>query len=387
MRVKGRFVIVSWDGGGNVPPALAIGRRLGLAGHQVRILGSPSLQDRFESGGLDFRGFRHAPDWGSHLGRTFDVAYLLELLCGPGVGQDLESELAREPADAAVVDFMLWGALAKAEQTRIATAAFVHTLYQMNREGSPGAVWNEQDLATTNQTRRALGLAPIVRGGELWDAVELMLVLVPKAFDRPAANLPHNVRYVGPVLGQVENRKVWDLPWAPDHPDPLVLVSFSTTHMAQEVLLQRTLDALTGLRIRGLVTAGPSVDTTLLNPTSNTVVRSHIDHQTVLPHTAAVITHAGLSTVMAALTHGVPLLCVPMGRDQGPNSERVEACGAGRTISPDCTAEEIRAALKDVLGSPRYKQGAQRMARIIKREANGSMVVPLLESLLPKEVV
>lgn len=379
-------MIVSWDGGGNVPPALAIGRRLGQAGHRVRVLGSPSLQDRFQSSGLDFSGFRHAPDWGSHLGRTFDAAYLVELLCGRGVGQDLESELAREPADAAVVDFMLWGALAKAEQSRIATAAFVHTLYQINREGGAGAIWDEQDLAITNQTRRAFGLAPIVRGGALWDAVELMLVLVPKAFDRPAANLPHNVHYVGPVLGPVENRKVWDLPWLPDHPDPLVLVSFSTTYMGQEVVLQRALDALIGLRVRGLVTAGPSVDATLLNPSSNTVVLSHIDHQTVLPHTAAVITHAGFGTVMAALTHGVPLLCLPMGRDQGANSEHVEACGAGRTISPNSTAEEMRTALKDVLESPRYKQGARRMARIIKREANGSMVVPLLESLLPQEV-
>ena len=143
---------------------------------------------------------------------------------------------------------------------------------------------------------------------------------------------------------------------------------------------------IAGLQVRGLVTAGPSLDLSLLIPSPNTFVRSHIDHQTVLPHASAVVTHAGFGTVMAALTHGVPLLCLPMGRDQGANSEHVEACGAGRTISPDSTAEEMRTALKDVLESPTYKQGARRMARIIKREANGSMVVPLLESLLPQEV-
>jgi MGT family glycosyltransferase len=208
----------------------------------------------------------------------------------------------------------------------------------------------------------------------------------PKAFDRPATNLPDNVHYVGPVLDREANHKAWDLPWALDHPDPLVLVSFSTTYMAQEIVLQRALDAVAGLRIHVLVTTGPSVDLSLLVPSSNTVVRQHVDHQTVLPHTAAVVTHAGFGTVMAALSHAVPLLCVPMGRDQGANSEHVEACGAGRAISPDASAEEMRAALSDVLESPKYKQGAQSMARIIKREANGSKVVPLLESLLPNEV-
>ena len=76
---KRRFVIVAWDGGGNVPPALAIGRQLRRAGHAVRVLASPSMRPRVEAGGLDFRGFRHAPDWGSHLGRGFDAKYILEL--------------------------------------------------------------------------------------------------------------------------------------------------------------------------------------------------------------------------------------------------------------------------------------------------------------------
>lgn len=382
----GRFVIVAWDGGGNVPPALAIGRRLKRAGHHVRVLAPPSLQGRVDASALDFRRFRRGPDWGSHLGRGFDASFLLEVQCSPGVGQDLESELAREPADVLVVDFMLFGALASAERSGVATAALVHTLYRTNREGGPGAVWDERDLGATNQTRRAMGLAPILVGGQLWDAAELVLVLVPKAFDRPAATLPDNVHYVGPMVDQIPDGVVWDLPWPAGHPDPLVLVSFSTTYMAQELALQRALTALAGLRVRGLITTGPSLDPTALVPSANVAVRASVDHRMVLPHTAVVVTHAGLGTVMAALTHGVPLLCMPMGRDQGANSEQVEACGAGRTISHGSTAEEIQAAVREILTSPKYSQGARRMAAIIKREADGSRAVPLLEGLLPRGV-
>jgi hypothetical protein len=381
-KANGSFVVVAWDGGGNVPPALALSRRLRDAGHQVRVLAPRSMQARVEDSRLAFRAFRYGPDWGSHFMRGFEAEYLLELQCGAGVGQDLDMELAREPADAAVIDFMLWGALANAERVGIRTAAFVHTLYQVNREGGPGAIWDARDLAALNQTRTALGLRPIVAGGQLWDAVDLLLVLLPKAFDRPGKHLRSNVHYVGPIVDQVPARGSWDLPWSPDHPDPLVLVSFSTTYMAQEAVLQRTIDALAGLPVRGLVTTGPSVGASSLIPSANTVIRSQIDHQMVLPHADAVVTHAGLGTVLAALTNGVPLLCLPMGRDQGANSEHVEAWGAGRAISPDATVEEIRVALAELLDSPKYRYRARRMADIIKRRANGSLAVPLLVGLL-----
>jgi len=380
---KWRFVIVAWDGGGNVPPALAIGRQLRRAGHAVRVLASPSMRARVEAGGLDFRGFRHAPDWGSHLRRGFDAKYILELQCGAGVSQDLEAELAMEPADALVVDSMLFGALAGAERSGIPTAAFFHTLYQVNRQGGPGAIWDEGDLAATNETRQGMGLVPIRRGGSLWDAVGLVLVMVPQAFDRPDSNIPENVHYVGPVLDRVPNRAAWDLPWPADHPDPLVLISFSTTYMAHEEVLQRCVGALARLPVRGLVTVGPSVDPAVLMSPANTAVRSYLDHQPVLPHIALVVTDAGLSTVMSALTHGVPLLCLPMGRDQGANAERVEACGAGRALSRDASIDQVRSALRDLLESPNYRKGAQRMAGIIKREAERSKLVPLIENLIP----
>jgi len=381
MAARGRFLIVAWDGGGNVGPSLAIGRQLSESGHLVRVLGSRSLEARVEAGGLRFCGFEAAPEWGTHLGRAFDWDYLTELWCGPGVGHDLTAELARDPADVIVVDFFLFGGLAAAERSGLPTAGVGHTLYHLNREGS----WAEElwptMLPNINQTRRVFGVAPLAAARQLWDALRVLLVLTPQGFDQPVMDLPANVHFVGPILEPADD--AWDLPWPPDHPDPLVLVGFSTTYQNQEIALQRVLDALAELRVRGLVTAGPAVDLNVLNPPANTVVRTYIDHQVVMPHAAAVVTHAGLSTVMAALAHGVPLLCMPMGRDQDTNAERVEACGAGRMISREADAPNVRASLVDVLESPSYRHGAQRMATLIQRDGNGSVAIQLLEQLLP----
>jgi hypothetical protein len=39
MSGHGRFLIMSWDGGGNAPPAINLGARLVRRGHHVRLLG------------------------------------------------------------------------------------------------------------------------------------------------------------------------------------------------------------------------------------------------------------------------------------------------------------------------------------------------------------
>ena len=59
-----------------------------------------------------------------------------------------------------------------------------------------GAMWNGH-LAPLNAARAELGLAPLSGVWEQLDHAERVLVLSSPAFDFPA-QLPDNVRYVGP---------------------------------------------------------------------------------------------------------------------------------------------------------------------------------------------
>ena len=52
-----RFLFVTFDGGGNVPPALALVRRLVRRGHEVRVLGHSTLATRISDSGAIFRAF------------------------------------------------------------------------------------------------------------------------------------------------------------------------------------------------------------------------------------------------------------------------------------------------------------------------------------------
>ena len=81
------------------------------------------------------------------------------------------------------------------------------------------------------------------------------------------------------------------------------------------------------------------------------------------------ITHAGHGTVLKALAAGVPLVCVPMGRDQRDNTTRVLRLGAGVRVSKTAEPRRIAAAVREVLDRPAYAQAARRFAATLAQEA------------------
>src|SRR5690606_8028370 len=119
------------------------------------------------------------------------------------------------------------------------------------------------------------------------------------------------------------------VPAEPGDGQPLVVVSFSSTFQRQEPTLRRVVEALGRLPVRGLVSTGPALASRhgrglVLGhvPAIVTVVES-VSHAAVLPRAPAVGTHAGNGTVMRAWAAGVPLVCLPMGRDQNDNAAKV----------------------------------------------------------------
>src|SRR5277367_1309505 len=62
MEPRMRILVAGWDSGGGVEAVQTVVRRAVDRGHQVRVLGTEGLRDRFESAGASFRAYRYAPD-------------------------------------------------------------------------------------------------------------------------------------------------------------------------------------------------------------------------------------------------------------------------------------------------------------------------------------
>jgi len=375
-----RFLIVTWDGAGNLVPTLGIAARLARAGHDVRVLGHRSIHDRCGSHGWRFRALERTAAFDSAAAGARDghMSHIARQLWFSGaVADDVGDELAREPADVLVGDCMLFGALSAAQAAAMPTVSLFHGAFALFRRG-PLVDLLAPMLPALNALRDRLGLPAVHRICDVHDQCTLSLVATPREFE-PAMQIPENVRFAGPILDGPRLLRRVDEVAVSSGAEPLVVVSFSTSDQGQVPLLQRCIDALASVAARAIVTTGPAVDPAALQPARNVRVIRFVPHDRLFPRASLVVTHAGLGTVMTALAHGVPMLCTPFGRDQFFNAARVEALGAGRAIRADAHEAAIADAVRQLLGDERARASATRMAGVIAEYRNGACAIDELE--------
>jgi UDP:flavonoid glycosyltransferase YjiC (YdhE family) len=152
--------------------------------------------------------------------------------------------------------------------------------------------------------------------------------------------------------------------------------------MGHAALLDRVIRVVSPLAVRAVVTTGPGIDPHSLHAAPHIAVRASAPHAAILREAALVITHAGHGTVIRALAHGVPLITLPMGRDQADNAARVVAAGAGIRLSPRSSETTLRSAVERALSDSSLREGAARAKDILARERVGDPAVEELEALL-----
>jgi UDP:flavonoid glycosyltransferase YjiC (YdhE family) len=353
-----RFLIASWDGGGNATPAYHLGTRLVRRGHQVRMLGWQPMAARAAAAGVEFAVYPTVPRWPDGVAHDDDWDLLCECLFGAACRSDVADEAVAFDADALVVDCMLRGGLAAAADLGMPAAALVHVSYRQ----FVGA-WGHDVMGTDV---RAM-LAPCAA----------VLALQPPGFDEPGL-LPAGHEYVGAILAPEPRADAALVAALAEPGDPWVLVSLSTTDQAgQRVAVQAILEALAQRRVRVLVTLAGAVAREELRVPANATACGFVPHEAVLPHVAAVVTHAGMSTVTAALAAGVPMVCVPQGRDQGNNAARVAALGAGVVVD----VQDAGAAVDLLQADPAFRTAARRVANAAAGLGGGTRAVDLVEAL------
>jgi MGT family glycosyltransferase len=402
----GRFLLACIDAGGTVPPVLGVAGRLSRRGHDVLVLGDPTVAGWAKAAGCSFTPWVTAPAVSSIQEQTALIKDMERrnplaqfrfvrdrILCGPArqFADDVVATVRQHPVDAVLVDAVLPGALIGAEATGYPTAALMANVYvrptpdrpQLGTGWAPagGVFGRERDrlvaavvgrllatgLPAINSARAAYGLTPIGDLYELLDRCARVLVMTSPSFDFVPATLPGNTRYVGPQLEDPAWAENAD--WRPDGTGPLVLVAMSSVYQAQAEILRRVAQALGRLDVRAVLTTGRAIHPSEVPASGNVRVVRAAPHRQVLTEASVVITHAGHGSVLKALAAGVPLICMPQGRDQKDNTTRVLRLGAGVRIKKRASQQEIAAAVRAVLDNPTYRHAAQRFAATLTAEA------------------
>ena len=103
------ILFVTWDGGGNVPPATAIAAELRRRGHRTRFVGHAAQRAPLEAQGFEVEPTTHARPFAADNPQS--VLATIRMFGDRGLGRDAHAALARRPADLVVVDCLLLGAM------------------------------------------------------------------------------------------------------------------------------------------------------------------------------------------------------------------------------------------------------------------------------------
>ena len=177
------ILVVTWDGGGNVPPAVGIAGELAERGHTVRFVGHPRQRPTLEAAGLEVAPSPHAHEF-SALDANSPLA-LVAMFGDRGLGRDVLEALADRPADVVVVDCLLFGVMAELARAGRRYVVLEH-LYDAYLTGS----WMRGPMGWGMRLRRLHPTRSLSAG-------QLRLVASVPSLD-PAGDRP-GLTYVGPV--------------------------------------------------------------------------------------------------------------------------------------------------------------------------------------------
>lgn len=360
-----RLTFVTWDGGGNVAPAVGIAQELASRGHEVRFAGYEQQRIRFEALAFEFSPLRRSG------GFDIDPAQApLERLAAvtrnvwacPEHPDDLTDLVAENPTDLVVVDFSMQGALAWGEVATVPVVALAHSTIT-GLVPPPDSPVGAARLSATNDLRAGAGLQALTRLNDGWARLSTLVTTIPE-LDPASETASASLVYVGPIA-QRTGAAAWADPWDAGDTRPLVLVSFSTTRFwDQTSRVRNTLAGLADQPVRVLVSGAEPTE--VGEVPDNAVVRPFVPHGLVLSTAAVTVTHCGHGTVTSSLAHGVPLVGLPNpAADQPYLARRIEELGAGIALEGESDPATISRAVRAVLDQAAYREAASVLAERI----------------------
>jgi UDP:flavonoid glycosyltransferase YjiC (YdhE family) len=341
------FAVV--DGGGNIPPQLAVARALRARGAEVHFVGHEGVRERVSAAGFSFETFTTGSDFDPVAQRSLPAMMrdMIKVIADPRLGRDVVGAAQRHGADVIVVDVLLTAALPEVAAAQLPSVVFVHCFYRAIQD---------QAIGPLGWLLRLRGVAPL--GAQRSGALQ---IVTARADLDPVRGTPP-VRHVGVVWQGVPIA-------AKPMPLPRILISLSScAYAGQARMLQNILDAIEPLPLEATVTVGPAIDASGVRVPANTSMHAWLDHDEVLATASLMVGHGGHSTTMRALSFGVPVVVLPANTliDQKRVGAAVQNTGAGVLVRKHASVRRIREAVATVLSDPSYRTEAGRFGDQIR---------------------
>ncbi|MEV8511701.1 glycosyltransferase [Dactylosporangium sp. NPDC051484] len=161
---------------------------------------------------------------------------------------------------------------------------------------------------------------------------------------------------------------------------PRVLVTLGTV-LLDAGMLDALVDAVAALGdVDVLAAVAPGAARPLTDSRDNVRLVGFVPMAQLLATGVSVVVAAGgAGTVLAAMSHGIPMVLWPKGAEKPMNAERVAAAGAGITIEEPAGSAD---AVHEILNDTSYRTAADRIAEQIRRTPDAGQVWSALRDRL-----
>ena len=411
---------------GHVAPLAAVTTAFVDAGHAVRVYTGAAYADRFAALGAEIVRWSRAPDFDEHdLVATFptlrgrkgprqalaNIEHVF-IRTAAAQGDDLAASYRERPWDVIVADGLSLGARFGSERadTPWVTVSIVPLTIPTPELPPPGlglppargplgrvrdrllhvlVRLASRGLRRAYDEQRAIaGLGPSSVPFEVvFSSPDLVCASGVPGLDWPRRDWPVPIEYVG-ALAPTGRSGAALPPWWTDLREdrPIVHVTQGTLNVDPDDLIRPAFAALGRQPVSIVATTGRADAAELPFPAPpNAYVAGLVDYAALLPRLDAMITNGGWGGVLAALSHGVPLIVAGGDLDKPEIAGRVAWAGAGidlRTGTPKPAA--ILRAWQRLSTDPSYRDNAERLASELRRHDGPREVVAHTMALLER---
>ncbi|MEU8433913.1 macrolide family glycosyltransferase [Streptomyces sp. NPDC029216] len=211
------------------------------------------------------------------------------------------------------------------------------------------------------------------------------LVYIPRAFQFKGETFGEDVHFVGPCWSERTFDGEWTRPGGDGTGErPLVLVSLGTIHNDNTAFFQTCVDAFTDTPWDIVMAVGDQITPTDLTHVPDHIdIRPHVPQLQILRQADLFITHAGMGSVMEALSFAVPMIAIPQMSEQRANADRLTQLGLGRLLHRDhLTPQTLRDTAHHVLNDPTYRHHTHTMRDHIHHAGGAPAAADVVEALL-----
>jgi MGT family glycosyltransferase len=107
----------------------------------------------------------------------------------------------------------------------------------------------------------------------------------------------------------------------------------------------------------------------------------------VIAKASLTITHGGLNTVLDSLSHGVPLIAIPITYEQPGNAARIKWTGTGEVIPlSSLSIPRLRATIGQVLTEDFYLNNALKLKRSLESAGGVKRAADIVEQSIKQEL-